>query len=179
MGSREASVTLLSRARTASVGHKAGCTEKRGNWGKNRALWRAVLSVDQIKDRSSWVPIWAAECKEGLKFNRHLAASGSSGEESPEGTNHPREILFLSSYDWLLPLDIFPLITDPCPAIFYSFSQLKSAGKCQGMAHLPPRLEAAEQCSRVSKSQFHLCQHQELPSAFMGLFPHLFETAAN
>lgn len=44
MGSREASVTLLSRARTARVGHKAGCTEKRGNSGKNRALWRAVLS---------------------------------------------------------------------------------------------------------------------------------------
>lgn len=90
MGSREASVTLLSRARTARVGHKACCTEKR-NSGKNRALWRAVLSVAQIKDRPSWVPIWTAECKEGLKFNRHLAASGSPGEESPEGTNYPEK----------------------------------------------------------------------------------------
>lgn len=52
MGSREASVTLLSRARTARIGHKAGCKEKRGNSGKHRALWRAVLSVAQIKDRS-------------------------------------------------------------------------------------------------------------------------------
>lgn len=57
MGSREASVTLLSRARTARVGHKAGCKEKRGNSGKHRALRKAVLSVAQIKDRSCWVPI--------------------------------------------------------------------------------------------------------------------------
>lgn len=65
MGSREASVTLLNRARAARVGHKAGCTEKREGSGRNRALWGTVLSVARIRDRSNQLPSWVAECKEG------------------------------------------------------------------------------------------------------------------
>lgn len=75
-----------------------------------------------------------------------------------------------------LPLESSPFISDPClGCVPRSFSQLKSAGKCKGVTHLPPRPEPVGQCSRVSKSGFHLCQHQELPSAFVGLLsPTLF-----
>lgn len=63
----------------------------------------------------------------------------------------------------------------PCPTLFFP---IEASLETQGNTHLPPRPEAVGQCSRLSKSQFHRFQLQELPSAFVDLFPHPLLEAA-
>lgn len=78
IGSREASVTQLSRARAARVGHQADCTERKGDLGEEQdtlGVGRGSC-LAQIRDQSSRAPSWVAECKGGLLL-RHLLLPGA------------------------------------------------------------------------------------------------------
>lgn len=74
----------------------------------------AVLSSSQIGDRSSRAPSWMAECKQGLKLNRHLLLLGAQGRNYLRALTIQRNP-FLFSSDWLLPLYISTFISEPLP----------------------------------------------------------------
>ena len=125
IGSREASVTQLSRARTARVGHQADCTEKRRLREEQDTLGVGRGScLAQIRDQSSRAPSWVAECKEGLRFNRHLLLPGAQGRNYLRARTIRRNpVPFLQLRP--LPLGISPFISDPCgpklcPTLFFS-----------------------------------------------------------
>lgn len=88
-GLREASATLLSRARAARVGHRAGCAETavepQGGIGPpGRQGWREVAKgLGQRGSERGWALSWVGGAPQGFRLeDSGLAASGSPRERS-------------------------------------------------------------------------------------------------
>lgn len=150
--------------------------ETRG--GTGHFAGRGLSCLAQIRDQSSWAPSWGAECKEELRFNKHLLlprAQGRSNLRAPTIQRNPVPFLTGTS---LLAFPLSYLTPADLSHVLLSLFQLKPAGRRKGTTHLPPRPEAVGQGSRLSKSQFHSFRLQELPSAFVDPFPHPLPEAA-